>query len=219
MFTFIIVVVAAVMTFFAVIGFLRVVRASVIILILLTTSLALLQAFGPRLIAIINRLWQFFMGGGLNALAGDGGRSLSEALSQPVKPPIDPNAPATFYLLTFYFIVLVALLIGSLKPFLLSGRFSFTGLLVGLINGYIVAAYSIAVLFPEFAVLPVPLPVKGMTPATPPQGLPLPGTEIVAARLLQFLDNLGSSPSAHFVVAGLIIVFIVLATRLSARKG
>ncbi len=219
MFTFIIVIVAAVMTFFAVIGFLRVAKASVIILILLTAGLALLQAFGPRLIAIINRLWQFFVGGGLNALAGDGGRSVSEAFGQPVKPPIDPNAPATFYLLTFYFIMILALLIGSLKAFLLSGRFSFTGLLVGLVNGYIVAAYSIAVLFPEFAVLPVPLPIRGMTPPIPPPGLSVPSSDIVGVKLLQVLDSLGSNPSAHFIIAGLIVVFIVLATRLSARKG
>jgi hypothetical protein len=220
MLLFIVLAVAAIMTAFGVIGFLRVTKASAIILALLLVGPALLRAFGERLIAIINRLAQFFLGGGLSALAGgEAGKGLSEALSKSGKPLIDPAAPATFYLLVFYFIMVVALLIGSLKPFKLSGRFSFSGLLLGLLNGYIVAAYTLAVLFPEFAILPTPLAIKGMTPSSPPPGIPVASSAIVWDRLLQFLGNLGGNPSAHFIIAGLIVVFIFMAARLSAKKG
>lgn len=220
MLLFIMLAVATIMTAFGVIGFLRVTKASAIILALLLLGPALLRAFGERLIAIINRLGLFILGGGMSALAGgDAGKGLSEALSKSGKPLIDPAAPATFYLLMFYLIVLIALLIGSLKPFKLSGRFSFSGLLLGLVNGYIVAAYSLAVLFPEFAILPTPLAIKGMTPLSPPTGIPATSSAAIWDRLLQFLANLGGNPSAHFIIAGLIIVFVFMAARLSAKKG
>lgn len=220
MLLFIMLAVATIMTAFGVIGFLRVARASAIILALLLIGPALLRAFGAQLITIINRLGQFVLGGGMSALAGgDPSKGLNDALSKSGKPLIDPAAPATFYLLMFYFIVLIALLIGSLKPFKLSGRFSFSGLLLGLVNGYIVAAYSLAVLFPEFAILPTPLAIKGMTPPTPPPGIPTTSSAIVWDRLLQFLGNLGANPSAHFIIAGLIVIFVFMAARLSAKKG
>jgi hypothetical protein len=213
-------VVAAIMTTFGVIGFLRVTRASVIILAALLIGPAFLRAFGTRLIAIINRLGGFFLGGGMGALAGgDNTKSLSDALSKSSTTLINPGAPAEFFLTVFYFFVLIGLLVGSLKPFKLSGKYSFSGLLLGLVNGYIVAAYSIAVLFPEFAILPVPIEVKGMIPQIPAPGIPVASSAIVVEKLMQFLGNLGSNPSAHFIIAGLIVVFIFMAARLSAKKG
>jgi hypothetical protein len=216
MLLFIMLTVAAVMTIFGVIGFLRVTKASVIILAALLIGPAFLRAAGERLIAIINRMGGFLLGGGISALAGG---NASDALSKSRPALLDPNAPATFYLVVFYGIMVVGLLIGSLKPFKLSGRYSFSGLLLGLLNGYIVIAYTIAVLFPDFAILPVPLAIKGMTPQIPPPGLPVASSDIVWTKLLQFLGNLSSNPSAHFIIAGLIVVFIFMAARLSAKKG
>jgi hypothetical protein len=220
MLLFIMLTVAAVMTIFGVIGFLRVTKASVIILAALLIGPAFLRAFGERLIAIINRIGGFVLGGGMSALAGGGSSTgLSDALSKSRPALLDPNTPAAFYLLMFYFIMVIGLLIGSLKPFKLSGRYSFSGLLLGLLNGYIVIAYTIAVLFPDFAILPVPLEIKGMTPQIPPPGLPVASSDIVWIKLLQFLGNLSSNPSAHFIIAGLIVIFIFMAARLSAKKG
>ncbi|MDQ1300320.1 MAG: hypothetical protein QG637_237 [Chloroflexota bacterium] len=220
MLLFIMLAVATIMTVFGVIGFLRVTKASVIILAVLLSGPVFLRAAGPQLIAIINRLGGFFLGGGVNALTGgDASKGLSDALSKPAKALIDPGSPAAFYLLMFYFIMIVGLLLGSLKPFKLSGRYSFSGLLLGLVNGYTVAAYSIAVIFPEFAVLPVPLEIKGMTPQIPPPGIPVASSDIVWTKLMQFLGNLSGNPSAPYIIAGLIVIFIFMAARLSAKKG
>ncbi|MGC8782564.1 MAG: hypothetical protein ACP5UQ_17020, partial [Anaerolineae bacterium] len=106
------------------------------------------------------------------------------------------------------------------QRFRLSGRFSFGGLLVGLVNGYLVVAYSLAVFLPELAILPMPLGITGMTPAAPPASIAgVAAPSAPGEQVLRFLRDLGDHPAAHFVVAGAIVVFIITATRLSARKG
>ncbi len=221
MILFIVLLIAITMTAFGLIGFLRVPRGSILTLVIFLAGLVVLRAFGPKLVTIANRLWVFFAAGGLEALASaDSAKALGEVFGKSSKGLIDPTRPAFFYLVVFYFFVLVGVLVGSLQRFRLSGRFSFTGLLLGLVNGYLVIAYTLAVLVPELAILPTPLGIKGMTPTAPPAAVAATGNvAAVEGEILRLLRDLGNHPSAHFFIAGLIVVFIFMAARLSARKG
>jgi hypothetical protein len=204
MYLFILLIVATIMTIFALLGLVRVTRASVLLLGIMLGWLIFLKVFGAQLVKFINAGWGFI-------------RS-SAGVSSP-QQLIDPSDPAAFYLLTFYFAILVGLGLGSLKSFRLQGRFSFSGMFVGLINGYIVAAYTVDVLFPSYAFLPVPIQIPGMTPQVPPPGMSSPDGSDVWTQLMQGLSNLASNPAAPLIIALAIFVFLILASRLSGKKG
>ena len=205
MYLFVLLIVATIMAVFGLIGFLRTTRASVLLLGIMLGGLIFLKIFGVQLIKFINAGWAFVRSGG----SSTGSASLL----------INPQDPAAFYLLVFYVFVLMGLGLGLLKSLKLSGRFSFSGMLVGLINGYIVAAYTVDVLFPSYAILPVPIQVPGMTPQIPPPGMAMPAGPDVWAQLMQGLSNLASNPAAPAIIGLSILVFIILASRLSGKKG
>ena len=92
-------------------------------------------------------------------------------------------------------------------------------MLIGLINGYIVAAYTVDVIFPAYAFLPVPIQVPGMTPQIPPPGMSTPAGPDVWTQIIQGLTNLANNPAAPSLIAGAIFLFIILASRLSGKKG
>jgi hypothetical protein len=205
MYLFVLLVVAVIMAVFALIGFIRVTRASVLLLAIMLGGLIFLRIFGERLIKFINAGWAFVRSGG----SGTGSVSLL----------IDPQDPAAFYLLMFYLFVLIGLGLGLLRSLQLQGRFSFSGMLIGLINGYIVAAYTVDVLFPAFAFLPVPIQVPGMTPQIPPPGMAMPAGPDVWTQFMQGLSNLASNPAAPLIIGLTIFVFLILASRFSGKKG
>jgi hypothetical protein len=204
MYLFVLLVVATIMAIFGLIGFLRTTRASVLLLGIMLGGLIFLKVFGERLVKFVNAGWGF--------VRSAGGTSSPSQL-------VNPQDPAAFYLLVFYGFVLVGLGLGLLKSLKLSGRFSFSGMLIGLINGYIVAAYTIDVLFPSYAILPVPIQVPGMTPQIPPPGMAMPTGPDVWSQLMQGLSNLASNPAAPVIIAIAIFLFIILASRLSGKKG
>jgi hypothetical protein len=221
MLLFIMLLAAITMAVFGTFGLLRVTRASVIFLGVMIGGLVILHVFGDRIVTLANLGARFIQGGGFAAIAADDpAKALGEIISQSKSNPlIDPNSPAGFYLLVFYVFVLIGLALSSLRPFRLQGRFSFSGLLIGLVIGYIIAAYSVAVLFPECAILPVPVQLKGMTPLASSFGLLAAGAAGVSSRLLQALSSVANLPSVKWVVVGLIVVFIFMASRLSAKRG
>ena len=181
----------------------RTTRASVLLLGIMLGGLLFLKIFGERLVKFVNAGWGFVR---------------SSAGGSP-SPLVNPQDPAAFYLLVFYGFVLMGLGLGLLKSLKLSGRFSFSGMLIGLINGYIVAAYTVDVLFPSYAILPVPIQVPGMTPQIPPPGMAMPAGPDVWSQLMQGLTNLASNPAAPVIIAIAIFLFIILASRLSGKKG
>ena len=204
MYLFILLVVATIMAIFALLGFTRTTRASILLLGVMLGWLIFLKLFGAQLVKFINAGWGF-----IRSSAGVSSPSML----------IDPSDPAAFYLLTFYFVVLIGLGLGSLKSFRLQVRFSFSGMFVGLINGYIVAAYTVDVIFPAYAFLPVPIQVPGMTPQIPPPGMSTPAGPDVWTQLMQGLSNLASNPAAPLIIGVAIFVFLILASRLSGKKG
>jgi|GEM_PF-2459060 len=220
MLLFVILLIAVIIAFFAMLTFIRTAKAAVIMLGILMGGLAFLRVLGPKLIAIINMLVQFVQVGGLAALTGsDPGKGLSEAFTKlkQAPAPIDPKDPVLFYLLMIYIFVAIGIAIGSAKSFRLQGKYSYSGLLLGLVIGYLVAAYTIAVIFPESAILP--LPISGIVPQAQTAAAAATSGPAISVKFLEFLGNLSSNPSAHFIIAGLIVVFIFMAARLSAKKG
>jgi hypothetical protein len=205
MYLFILLVVATIMAVFGLIGFIRVTRASVLLLGIMLGGLIFLRVFGEKLVKFVNAGWAFVRSGG----SSGGSPSLL----------VNPQDPAAFFLLVFYGFVLMGLGLGLLRSLQLQGRFSFSGMLIGLINGYIVAAYTVDVLFPSYAILPVPIQVPGMTPPIPPPGVAMPAGPDVWNQLMQGLSNLASNPAAPVIIALMIFVFIILASRLSGKKG
>ncbi len=222
MLLFVILLAATIMAVFGMIGLLRVARASIIFLAVMLGGLAFLRFFGPRLVALVNLGVRFIQGGGFTAVTGsDPGKALAEVFSNTsgAKPFIDTNDTAGFYLLIFFVFVLIGLGLSSLRALRLQGHFSIGGLLLGLITGYIIAAYLTAVLFPGCALLPVPMQIKGMTLQVPLSGLLTAGGADVWSQFLQSLTDLANSPWVHWIVAGLIVIFIFMASRLSAKRG
>ena len=220
MLLFVILLIALIMAFFGMIAFIRTTKASVIILGVLMGGLALLRALGPKLIAIINMGAQFVQVGGLAALtASDPGKGLSEAFTKlkQAPAPIDPKDPVLFYLLMICIFVAIGIAIGSSKSFILQGRYSYSGLFLGLIAGYIVAAYAIAAIFPESAILP--LPVTGIMPQAQAAVAGVTTGPAVSSKFLEFLSSLANSAFIPIIIAAAIVVFIIVATRLSAKKG
>ena len=133
--------------------------------------------------------------------------------------PFDPNQPTWFYVLIFVIFVLIGFGLSSLPSMRRKGGQSFSGALLGLANGYTIASYLLAVLFPKYALLPTPLPIKGMTTGGGAVALPVAGQVEVSTQFMQSLSQLANSPSLQVVVVVLIVVFIIMATRLTAGRG
>lgn len=192
--------VATLMALFGILGFLRVARGTFLTLMTLLGAVLFLRFVGAQMVGGFNKAWGMMQGGN--------GASL-----------INQQSPGGFYLFVFFTAVVIGLSLGSLKPFRQQGKFSVTGLLLGLINGYTVATYALAVLLPEYAFLPVLIQVPGMTPTTP---APVPSSgspSQLSSEILRFLNNLASAPALPIIIAGAIVVFIGLASRLSGKKG
>ena len=200
MFLLVFLMVATIMAVFAIMGFMRVARGPFITLLILLGGLLFLRYFGAQMISNFNRTWGLLKGGSSANL-------------------INPQNPAGFYFLMFCLILLMAVGLGSLKPFMLQGRFSVGGFVLGLANGYIVATYTLAALVPAYAFLPVPIQIQGMTPATPATIQQASTSQLSSNELLGILNNLASNPGGSVIVAGAIVLFIVLATRMSGGKG
>lgn len=200
MLLFVILFVATLMAIFGMIGFLRGARGSLIILIAMVAGIFFLRLLGAQVVGYINKAWGLMQGSDSATL-------------------INPQDRAVFYLMLFYVALLAGVGLGSLRPFRAQGKFSFSGLLLGLINGYVVATYTLAVLLPQYAFLPVLIPVSGMTPTTPASVPSTSSFEQLGNEFLKFLNGLATNRSVPIIIAGLIVVFIVLASRLSGKKG
>ena len=58
-----------------------------------------------------------------------------------------------------------------------------------------------------------------MTPQIPPPGMAIPAGPDVWTQIMQGLSNLASNPAAPAIIGLSILVFILLASRLSGKKG
>ena len=134
MYLFILLVVATIMAIFGLIGFLRTTRASVLLLGIMLGGLIFLKVFGERLVKFVNAGWGF--------VRSAGGTSSPSQL-------VNPQDPAAFYLLSFLRVRVDGLGAGAAEIAQAIRADSHSpACSSGLINGYIVAAYTVDVLFP-----------------------------------------------------------------------
>ncbi len=136
-----------------------------------------------------------------------------------MKPLLSADGSGPGVLLIFFVLVLAGFLLGMLKP--LKGRASLVGLGLGLVNGYVLSGFLLGKLLPESsALLPLPRWLTGSagqpTPAATPSGPSLSSS--LAERLIVGLNALADSGQIALVIAIVIAVFVLLATRLGSRS-
>jgi hypothetical protein len=159
---------AGIMSLFAILGYLYGVGAALLTLVFIMISLFLVARVGDTIVNLINRVWQLFMSGGLQAFASGGDLTQVRANMAKIPPLIPSDAAAAFLLLMMIVLIVLAILAG-MHPRLRRPP-SLFGVLIGLVNGYLVGAFFLVIMFPSLAsVLPVPFlpePAPG-APAQP----------------------------------------------------
>lgn len=219
------IILATAMALFGVLGYLRGTRSTLLTTAIVWLGLLVVSRAGGAVARTINGLnyaVRFALAGGLAALGGNGDRAaaLEEVFARigKVEPLIRPDGTGPGMLLVFLALVIAGFLLGMLSQ--LKGRSSFLGLALGLANGYVLAAFLIRTLIPEASIgLPLPgwLFGTGAQPgaAPAPAGPSLTGT--LASRIVAALNQLADSGQIALLLAILIAVFVLLATRLGTR--
>ncbi len=206
------IVLATVMALFGVLGYLRGVKSSLVTGVFIWLGLILINQLGPIIARTVNGLSfavNFVLAGGLGALGGNGDRSAAlEAVFERMpdtKPLLNPDGSGMGMLLVFALFVGIAFLLGTLK--ILRGKATIWGLLVGLTNGFAVGMFVLSRLSGPTAEAPAaaaaPEPEAGGT---------------LLERLPDILNQLVEGGQIGIVIAVLIILFVLLATRLGHRK-
>lgn len=214
------IVLAAFMAIFGVVGYLRGLRAAFFVLVLTLLAVAITGSLGDVLIRYINAFgkgFRFLLSGGMSALTGEGG---AEEALQALKnaPPLveDTNEPLVLGLL-FVIVVLLALLLSGIPYF--KGKRSVFGLFLGLLAGYVVTGTIIRAVTPELSGL-VPLPFGFAATAATPSLIIGPGASgpSLSARILCFLIDLADRGLIAGLLGIIIAIFLLLATRSGGRS-
>lgn len=213
------IVLAAFMAIFGVVGYLRGWRAALFVLILTMLAVAITGRLGDVIIRYINAFgkgFRFLLSGGMGALTGEGGAE--EALQSLRDAPAlveGTNEPLVLGLL-FVIVVLVALLLSGIPYF--KGKRSVLGLFLGLAAGYVVTGMIIRAVTPELSAL-VPLPFGFLPPvaAAPFAVQPGPGGPSLSARVLSFLLSLADRGLIATFLGIIIAIFLLLASRSGSR--
>jgi hypothetical protein len=213
------IVLAAFMAIFGVVGYLRGWRAALFVLILTMLAVAITGRLGDVIIRYINAFgkgFRFLLSGGMSALTGEGGAE--EALQSLRDAPAlveGTNEPLVLGLL-FVIVVLVALLLSGIPYF--KGKRSVLGLFLGLAAGYIVTGMIIRAVTPELSAL-VPLPFGFLPPVVAAPFAIQPGTggPSLSARVLSFLLSLADRGLIATFLGIIIAIFLLLASRSGSR--
>jgi len=180
-------------------GYLRGWKAALVMLVLIVGSLLAL-AIAPNQ---VKQIFDYF-----NKAVG--------LMTGGTKPLIN-TAPSSLVVFLLNGAVIFGFLLGLLKIF--RAKSTFMGFLIGFINGYLYTAYMLAALFPQRAILPLPIKIPGLstvslsTAAASPPSAGLPGT---FASYLEQILKMPCLPTA--VVAG-VFLFILLTVLLGNRGG
>jgi hypothetical protein len=218
--TLLVIILATVMAVFGVLGYQRGGRSSLVTLIITGLGMLVLSLQSGRVVSLINGIGvgvRFALAGGLTAMGGgDNSDAMTKALAAARAAPklIPADRPEIVALALLGILVFVALLLGLLKWFRRPA--SVLGLILGLLNGYLLSAYVLGSLFPQFAILPSPLLPKAAAqavaarPATPASA----GLEPLA-----LLSGLVGSKELPLIATLALGLLILIATRSGARGG
>jgi hypothetical protein len=223
--TAVLIVAAAIMAVFGVMGYLRGTRYGIITAVLFCGGLVIGARSGDQVVKLVNGLVigiRLMLSGGLQAMGSGNAEALRQAIAKAggVKPLIPADQPGAALVLVLFVVLGLSLLLGAFKA--LKGAASLLGLIFGLINGYIIVAAFLLALAPELAVLPLPFDLGGAAtaavsitaaPAPAPAGLE------VTSRIAGFVQGIAGSPGVAIVVAVSIAVFVFYTTRFGNRGG
>jgi hypothetical protein len=194
-----------IMALFGVLGYLYGTTAALITLFLVVVGLVVTKIAGPTIVNIINKFYQLFMSGGLQAFIGSGDLAQVKANMAKIPPLIPSDAAAAFMLLVLIVLILVGILLGMHPRFRRPP--SIVALLIGLVSGYLLGGYLLVIMFPSLASV-IPLPF-GLVPQPTTPSAPLGSTDLWA----QFVTTINNASERSLA---LIVAFVVLAVILIA---
>jgi hypothetical protein len=217
------IVLAISMAIFAFIGYLHGTRATFFLLLVILFGLLLISRAGGSLATLINGIYLgflFILNGGLQALTSpDRAAAISEVFQKIDSPKlIDPNSPGAALMLILGVLILIAILLGRSRIFVLRGQTSAWGFVIGLLNGYLIGAYVLDSIFPQTAyLLPLPFGINEQLQQGPvPCCTPSNGNAI-----WQIVNNIINASQSQLAIAvmALIAVFILLALIAGSRRA
>jgi hypothetical protein len=222
----IIILLATIMAIFGVIGYLSGTKAALLTTVVILIGLILIARAGPAIARLINGVdfgVRFVLAGGLAALGAPGDRAAAiahviESMGT-IQPLVAPTNPGPALVLVLLVLVLLSLLIGRHPRLPLRGPSSLGGLLLGLLNGYLLGAYLLVSLFPvDAAFLPLPLGL-GPRPSVPVAATPLPTVPASGGSLFNQLINAVQGTSENTLAAIMMVLIAVFVLALAFFGG
>ncbi len=218
------IVLAAIMAVFGIIGYQRGTRFSLLMTGLLVAGLMAMERGGGQITKLVNGLIfgvRFILAGGLQAMGGSGDKT--EALKAvmakmgPATSLVTGDTPGVTLLFMVILLIGLSLLLGMAKLF--KGAASLIGLGLGLVNGYIVTAVLLNAVAPDLALLPMPFS-PGSQPAQAATAAPAgPSGADLLARVTGSLTKLADSSILPVSIMVAIALFVFFATRFGNRGG
>jgi hypothetical protein len=183
-------------------GFLRGWKAALVMLVMILGTLIMLSAAPEKVAQIfdyVNKAVEMATGG---------------------SKPVISTAPADLIVIVLNMAVIAGFLLGLLRIF--RSKPSFSGFLLGFINGYFYTAYMLAALVPQWAILPLPIKIQGLksvslsTAIASPPSQGLPGAIVEG---IQKLFAMPCLPTAIVVGIFLVIVLTIIVGNQGSKKG
>ena len=183
-------------------GFLRGWKAALVMLVMILGTLIMLSAAPEKVAQIfdyVNKAAEMATGG---------------------SKPVISTAPADLIVIVLNMAVIAGFLLGLLRIF--RSKPSFSGFLLGFINGYFYTAYMLAALVPQWAILPLPIKIQGLksvslsTAIASPPSQGLPGAIVEG---IQKLFAMPCLPTAIVVGIFLVIVLTIIVGNQGSKKG
>jgi hypothetical protein len=183
-------------------GFLRGWKAALVMLVMILGTLIMLSAAPEKIAQIfdyVNKAVEMATGG---------------------SKPVISTAPADLIVIVLNMAVIAGFLLGLLRIF--RSKPSFSGFLLGFINGYFYTAYMLAALVPQWAILPLPIKIQGLksvslsTAIASPPSQGLPGAIVEG---IQKLFAMPCLPTAIVVGIFLVIVLTIIVGNQGSKKG
>lgn len=193
---------AVVAAVFAVYGFVRGTKATLVITVCIVGALLILSLFGNEVAKVVG----FF------------NKALGMLLD--TEAPLISTAPSTLVPLTLIGAIVVGFFLGLLKVF--KGKPSVGGLLLGLVNGYLFIAYMLAARMPQVAFLWLPIKIPGLTTVSLQAAVSVPSGSTPLDQFFQWLQQIlamACTPTAIVLFIVLFLFLVVLLGNRSSRKG
>jgi hypothetical protein len=183
-------------------GFLRGWKAALVMLVLILGSLLLLSAAPEKVAEIFgyfNKAMEMATGGS--------------------KPFIN-TAPSSLVVIILNGAVIFGFLLGLLRIF--RSKPSFSGFILGFVNGYFYTAYMLAALVPQWAILPLPIKIQGLKSVPLSTAIASPPSQGLPGAIVQGIQKIFAMPCLPTAIVAGIFLFILLTVFLGnrgSRKG